>query len=163
MGRLVPLKLWHQIYMDHHGPLPWKCADCDGPLITKMGRHRGDGHIHHVDGNQENNAIENLIALHNECHRRRHTLGVKKSAATRVRMSIVKQGDRNPAKQFVTCEYCKRLVSVAWIKRHHKSACKVGFAGSNRRSLGVGHPARDPVSRATWIAALVAAKKRGNK
>ena len=42
----------------------WTCGDC--------GRKGARFEVHHVDGNRENNAIENLITLCRGCHQLRH-------------------------------------------------------------------------------------------
>ena len=48
------------------GPGPYECSACGDPVAFD------DAHIHHWDGNRENNDIENLAPLHRGCHHAMH-------------------------------------------------------------------------------------------
>lgn len=55
----------------------WKCKKCGKSI-------KNSGHIHHKDGNPENDKIGNLIALCSKCHKEvRHTKGKKKEPLTK--------------------------------------------------------------------------------
>lgn len=61
-----------EVFEREHGVLPLKCAECKKPVVA-WGRLKGEGNVHHIDGDSSNNASENLMLLHHDCHARLHT------------------------------------------------------------------------------------------
>lgn len=84
-----------KVWITAHGSGPWSCGSCD-ELVPKIGRRRGEGHVHHCDGDDANNDLSNLEVLHQRCHALIHIplthLGAKRSAETRARISASLQG-----------------------------------------------------------------------
>jgi len=68
-------RLHRELFFAHNGPGPYDCFHChtevDFSSVT----------VHHVDDDHDNNAIENLVPMHNGCHRQYHAtkrVGVKR-------------------------------------------------------------------------------------
>jgi len=55
-----------------YGYGPWTCHFCGKTVRT---RSRQDGHIHHIDGDHNNNDPTNLAPTHMACHQRHHKAG----------------------------------------------------------------------------------------
>jgi len=75
----MPSEKFREVFLAHAPPGPWPCGVC-GVLIGPEELHQGRGKspaIHHLDGDHENDAPENLQMTHFSCHRRLHTLGIK--------------------------------------------------------------------------------------
>jgi hypothetical protein len=50
-----------------------KCYFCGKDLLESLPKRRGDYlTIHHLDGNRNNNSIENLVLAHRRCHKAYH-------------------------------------------------------------------------------------------
>src|SRR5688572_15028073 len=60
-----------RVFIAANGTGPWPCSYC-GKDIIELGRHSGQGHIHHKDEDPTNDVPENLEVLHAKCHRRHH-------------------------------------------------------------------------------------------
>ena len=95
------------------------CKRIDGVVIPihrlimqqKLGRELSSKeHVHHIDGNQSNNHIDNLIVLPCGEHTRLHSLGLKRSEETKKRISKANLGK-------VRSEEFKRKNS-AWHKKY---------------------------------------------
>ena len=60
---------YRDVFFAWNGLGPWKCKEC-GDLIWAMNLH-----IHHLDYDHSNNDPNNLVPLHETCHKRLHKLG----------------------------------------------------------------------------------------
>lgn len=85
---------YQRVYVEHHGPGPWQCAECPD-LVHTIGAHRGEGNVHHADGDETNDDPANLVMLHGRCHQRLH----------------VREGRK-------TCTDCGREWGRGWLTRH---------------------------------------------
>lgn len=75
---------YQEIYAGTYGGGPYVCASVDCmhpgvPVIFRTGTSSDSGCIHHIDGNEFNDAIENLQALHCGCHHSLEHLGEEKT------------------------------------------------------------------------------------
>jgi hypothetical protein len=74
MSNYIARKVW----IREHGNGPWSCGSCGEPVL-KIGRQKGDGNVHHKDGNIDNDTPKNLEIRHSYCHRSGHFKGQKQS------------------------------------------------------------------------------------
>lgn len=61
----------YDVLVDELGPIDtWRlsCFWCEGAIRTWRGSRRDCGMLHHADGVHGNNALGNIIPMHNECH-----------------------------------------------------------------------------------------------
>ncbi len=73
-------------FLEFYGPPPHECCFC-GLIVEKFNGTSKDGlAIHHIDGNHNNNAKENLAPSHFGCHTGHHRLGAKHSEDVRESM-----------------------------------------------------------------------------
>lgn len=68
------------------GP-PWLCFYC-GDEVVKRGTERDSLHVHHLDGDNQNNKLSNLVPTHQVCHHRHHRLGVPMSEAVKTKIAV---------------------------------------------------------------------------
>jgi NUMOD3 motif len=92
-GRRDP-RNYQRVYVEHNGPGPWPCSECPD-LVSAIGCRRGEGNVHHIDGDETNDAPDNLTMLHGACHQRLH----------------VREGQQ-------TCPDCGRTWGRGWLARH---------------------------------------------
>jgi len=75
--------LHRQIFLDTHPGSPWDCYFCGG-AVEEL-------HVHHRDGDHDNNAPDNLVATHGDCHAHHHRSGLESferpPAASRLRIA----------------------------------------------------------------------------
>ena len=57
---------YREIFFAEYGFGPYKCAGCGEDVSFD------DVQVHHKDEDETNDVIENLIAMHSECHTRKH-------------------------------------------------------------------------------------------
>jgi hypothetical protein len=56
------------------GSGPWECFLCYDEVL-ELGKHRDQGHVHHLDENEENDDPSNLAVVHADCHNILHQAG----------------------------------------------------------------------------------------
>jgi hypothetical protein len=66
-----PVRIYREPFLAARGPGPWPCCFCGEP-VSKIGRLRGEGHVHHIDEDVWNNNLSNLDIAHGECHKKHH-------------------------------------------------------------------------------------------
>lgn len=75
--------LHRQIFLDTHPGSPWTCHFC-GSEVEEL-------HVHHRDGDHANNAPDNLVPTHGDCHAHHHRSGLESfdrpPAASRLRIA----------------------------------------------------------------------------
>jgi hypothetical protein len=75
--------LHRQIFLNTHPGSPWTCYFCGGEVEEL--------HVHHRDGVHDNNAPDNLVATHGDCHAHHHRSGLeafeRPPAASRLRIA----------------------------------------------------------------------------
>lgn len=80
-GKSQPLH--RQIFLDTHPGSPWTCYFCGGEVEEL--------HVHHRDGDHDNNEPDNLVATHGDCHAHHHRSGLESferpPAASRLRIA----------------------------------------------------------------------------
>lgn len=59
-----------QVFLDTHPGSPWHCYFC-GDEVDEL-------HVHHRDGDHDNNTTDNLVATHGDCHAHHHRTGLEK-------------------------------------------------------------------------------------
>lgn len=81
-----------QLFLRTYGPSPWPCAFCRQE-VEKLGlRGKLAGLVHHLDGNHDNDAPENLSAAHRGCHTTYHLSGRVNSLETRLKRGASLRG-----------------------------------------------------------------------
>ncbi len=81
------------VFLAHSGHGPWTCAyESCGKQITRLGRRRDEGSIHHVNEDKHDNHPENLEIMHFGCHRKHHMIGHVKTAETRQKLRDALRG-----------------------------------------------------------------------
>src|SRR5262245_45892187 len=100
-----------RIYVENYGEGPWLCGMCD-EVIREISRK--DGTIHHIDENQTNNEITNLVILHKRCHNKHHNTGRTHvtSDETRAKISASKLGQPSPRKGVVLSTQTRDQIST---------------------------------------------------
>lgn len=57
---------YRELFFAIHGPGPYICFDCKEEVEFD------EVHIHHLDSDHKNDAVENLAPAHDACHQRYH-------------------------------------------------------------------------------------------
>lgn len=65
----LPQPLHRQIFLEANPRGPWSCIFCGGEVEEL--------HVHHRDGDHDNNAPDNLVATHGDCHAHHHRSGLE--------------------------------------------------------------------------------------
>jgi hypothetical protein len=81
---------YREVFFATYGFGPYPCAHCG------EGVSFDDVHVHHADENEKNDAVENLVAMHQQCHTQKHMstywTGKSHSAEHRQKVSEAKRG-----------------------------------------------------------------------
>lgn len=84
--RVRNVRRYQRVFFERYGPPPWPCHEC-GELITEYGRGLGKGNIHHLDDDFTNDAPENLVPIHLECHHSEHPITDEQRASIRAKLT----------------------------------------------------------------------------
>ncbi len=69
------LRPYKAVFYAAYGFGPYECFFCrEATVPFRGGRDSGGLHVHHINGDKDNNHPYNLAPAHNSCHRRWHVL-----------------------------------------------------------------------------------------
>jgi 5-methylcytosine-specific restriction endonuclease McrA len=109
---------YHLIFFAYNGPGPHLCHHCHEevlvPWLDEQVFHLKMFHIHHLDGNHDNNDPANLVPVHSQCHGFLH----RDSDLTRRRKSLARKNlfsarKRDMNGRFISPSATKRRRSVS--------------------------------------------------
>lgn len=135
------------VFAAYNGPGPWDCHFCTFPVDMLQPRWT----VHHLDHNHENHDPENLVAMHDACHKSHHHTGRTITEETRKRMS-------DSAKSRRYSPEARAKFSAAWStpeRREMRAEMNRGrkHSGETRRKMSEAHKRRlqDPEARAQLL------------
>jgi len=117
-------------FIDHNHPL----AHADGTVYyhrhvasLKLGRWLRSGeHVHHIDGNRENNSPDNLIVLSNSEHQKMH---------------------KKTKRIALHCERCDKVFFVSSRRKYTAKYCSRKCADLDKRKFSIG---KEELEKLVW-------------
>lgn len=134
-------------------PGPWVCVECNKSILV-LGRQSDSLSVHHVNEDKLDNRLDNLVPMHNGCHKRHHATGRVLSSEAKTKISDSHKGELNPFYGKKHSDSSREKMSKSLVGREFSAEHRARLGESNRRRIV------SPETRAKMSASAKARRKR---